>query len=655
MDDRVAAAALGALAASTNEPVWIVDDGGRLVLANAAFREQCERFLGVKPGLGQQLEQLVPRRRRLVTRFWIDLLRRALSGRTVNAEATYRIEGGKRRFSVTATPIQQDGAVHGAIFTVRDITDYRRPAPHEFLELALARIFTEDVAGDPMPRLLEAFCESIGWDFGVSWVVDEQHLRVEAIWHKPHFHAEPILDVLHGATFGAGSGIPGRVWRSGEPMAVSDLWEETGARRAIGVHASGLHGVVAFPILSSSGTVQRVLEFFARRATQVDTGLLETLRHVGREVGRFIERKQAELERAALQELLVKKGREWSMTFDAIDSPIFIVDAHGSVTRLNRAARDLAQARYFQDILGHTIGSLGEKEHWGTLMHLAQRVRESGRAADAQITDGRRRWDVNATIAPAGNESRVVLFMRDVTTLIDLQETLRRSEQLSAMGELVAGVAHEVRNPLFGMMATLDAWELFKDDPTEAAELIPILRKWLDRLNTLMERLLDYGKVTDMIMTDTPIDQVISAAIDSCMPLAQQERITIVRDMPPDAPLVHVDTSRIVQAFENLILNAIQHSPAGGTIRICVRKQEAALECAVVDSGPGFAPDDITRVFQPFFTRRRGGTGLGLSIVSRVVEEHGGTITAGNADQGGAEVTLVLPIPRANEHAISSS
>jgi signal transduction histidine kinase len=442
-----------------------------------------------------------------------------------------------------------------------------------------------------------------------------------------------MLELLDETVFRRGSGVPGRVWERAKPLAVSDLWDESGAHRAIRARLSGLHGVVAFPVIDSAGTVLRVLEFFARHVRQVDAEQLETLRHIGREIGRWIERKQVERERASLQELLVKKGREWSMTFDAIDSPIFIVDADGAITRLNRAARQLAGATAYQDLLGRRVAELAAGEPWTTLGRMAALVNDTGKAADAQIASGRRRFDVSATVAPAGNESR-----------------------LTAMGELVAGVAHEVRNPLFGMSATLDTWELLKDDPESPVELIPALRKWIDRLNMLMERLLDYGKVSNMVLTEGPLRDVIDAAVDACHPLAEQERITIVREVPEEVPAVRMDSSRLVQAVENLIINAIQHSPAGGTIRVRVRtRDDERVECTVTDSGPGFAPDDMTRVFQPFFTRRRGGTGLGLSIVSRVVEEHGGTIAAANAAGGGAEVTMFLPAPAADPEDVRSS
>ena len=101
-----------------------------------------------------------------------------------------------------------------------------------------------------------------------------------------------------------------------------------------------------------------------------------------------------------------------------------------------------------------------------------------------------------------------------------------------------------------------------------------------------------------------------------------------------------------MHAFENLITNAIQHSKKGSSVTISASEEEDAVEYSVRDCGPGFNPADLPRVFQPFFTRRRGGTGLGLSIVQRIVDEHGGIVNAGNHAEGGAVVRVRLPIYR---------
>ena len=105
-----------------------------------------------------------------------------------------------------------------------------------------------------------------------------------------------------------------------------------------------------------------------------------------------------------------------------------------------------------------------------------------------------------------------------------------------------------------------------------------------------------------------------------------------------------MDGSRLVLVFENLLINAVQHSVRGGQVHLSAVMEGDGATITIRDHGPGFRPEDLSRVFQPFFTRRRGGTGLGLSIVQRIVDEHGGTVHARNHESGGAELRVHLPL-----------
>lgn len=228
-----------------------------------------------------------------------------------------------------------------------------------------------------------------------------------------------------------------------------------------------------------------------------------------------------------------------------------------------------------------------------------------------------------------------------------LQEALRRSETMAAMGSVVAGVAHEVRNPLFSISATLDAFEARFTDRHEGQQYLTILRGEVNRLSQLMRDLLEYGKPSQLTLAPARINEIVQQTVQDCRTLAEKARVSVV-PQPGQEITAMVDQQRLQQVFQNLIENAIQHSPAAGTVRIttesCTVDGQPWLCCSVRDQGPGFQPDDLTKVFAPFFSRRRGGIGLGLSIVQRIVEEHGGQVGVSNHAEGGAVVSIKIPL-----------
>jgi signal transduction histidine kinase len=217
---------------------------------------------------------------------------------------------------------------------------------------------------------------------------------------------------------------------------------------------------------------------------------------------------------------------------------------------------------------------------------------------------------------------------------------------MSAMGALVAGVAHEVRNPLFSISATLDAFEARFGEKEEHRRYVAVLRAELDRLNRLMQDLLEYGRPSSLELALRPLSEAIGQAALSCASLAQRAQVTIANRFPAQFSLVMVDGRRMAQVFHNLIENAIQHSKPGQAVEVDGQQlsqgRQLWIECSVADMGPGFRDEDLSRLFEPFFTKRRGGTGLGLSIVQKIVEEHGGKIWASNRPGGGAVMTLRL-------------
>jgi PAS domain S-box-containing protein len=412
---------------------------------------------------------------------------------------------------------------------------------------------------------------------------------------------------------------------------------------------------LAVPILGREGP-WGVLSAATRAAHEFHPEDLEFLQLVANILA--VAREQEEL-----RWKISRSSSEWRITFDAITDPVLLVEAGGRIIRLNEAARVLAGLSFAQ-VLHRTIGTMGgamgDAEPWWTIAALLRQIEAGAERATAQARDGQgRSWDLSLIPVLSPEHQRgVVVVAREVTDLVRLQESLRRSETMSAMGALVAGVAHEVRNPLFGISATLDAFASRFKRRTEYRRYVDVLQGEVSRLSELMQQLLDYGKPLRLVLgAEHPAD-VMRAAVATCVALAERSGVEIVQEADPALPRLAVDRNRFLQVFQNLLENAIQHSPRGG--RVWFRAEavpgkepgEEWIRFLVEDAGPGFQREDLPHVFEPFFTRRRGGTGLGLSIVQRIVEQHQGEIAAGNraapgeeqSVEQGAVVTVTLPL-----------
>jgi signal transduction histidine kinase len=253
--------------------------------------------------------------------------------------------------------------------------------------------------------------------------------------------------------------------------------------------------------------------------------------------------------------------------------------------------------------------------------------------------------EVRARFFEEGARRLRVSAIRDLTENARLRDDLRRQETLATVGALVAGVAHEVRTPLFSISATLDAFE--GGTAAEHGEANSLLRAQVKRLSNLMSDLLDYGRPPTLELERGGLVEIVDRAVRLCAELAAEADVRVGTTFPLDPVTVDRDARRLEQAFQNLIANAIQHSPRGSEIKVTMqearRRSRDYVVCRVEDQGPGIPPEALSHLFEPFFTCRKGGTGLGLPIVQRIVEAHGGSVSVENRPSGGAAFTVSLP------------
>ena len=145
------------------------------------------------------------------------------------------------------------------------------------------------------------------------------------------------------------------------------------------------------------------------------------------------------------------------------------------------------------------------------------------------------------------------------------------------------------------------------------------------------------------------MEEMIARSIRACVPAAEVARVQLSSNVEESLPKIRIDRRRLSKVFVNLIENAIQHSPAESVVKVEAEKVQDGghewVQCAIRDSGPGISSEDLPKIFEPFFSKRRGGTGLGLAIAQRIMQEHGGKMIAGNNPDGGACMIARFPIP----------
>jgi signal transduction histidine kinase len=241
------------------------------------------------------------------------------------------------------------------------------------------------------------------------------------------------------------------------------------------------------------------------------------------------------------------------------------------------------------------------------------------------------------------------LYALTLLTRVARAEALSRgAEQLASLGVLASGLAHEIRNPLNAMRMNVQL--LQEEIETQAAptpELQSMLGstlKEISRLNRLVSDFLQYARPAEPEQGPVEVAKLVYETIGLLPRLPP--RVRLLRELPPDLPAARADGVQLKQALLNLLLNAVQalESAGGGTVSVAGQAADGWLRLTVADDGPGIAPEDQQRMFQAFFTRRRGGTGLGLPIARRLIENNGGRIEVDSGPGAGSRFTLVVPV-----------
>lgn len=425
---------------------------------------------------------------------------------------------------------------------------------------------------------------------------------------------------------------------------------------------------------NNSGSIRRSLHYYVPCVVRgrmvaviglgrsVDGGLLssedvEILRTVSGYVAVAIENSllyQDQQERAAELKLLKEFNES---IIESINVGLLAVDLEGRVTRLNSALehildlrRDAAVGRRVEDLFSEdfadTLKQVLGKDGWRL-----KEIRNIYKLHTA--TRGNRTLVLNIALAPLQDgqgQTGALVVLEDVTTRISLEEQLQQREKLSSIGLLAAGVAHEVNTPLTGVSSYTQMLlgMLNENDPKHA--LLQKVRTQAERATNIVNNLLNFsrtGSVTEFCEVD--VARVFDDTLQLLEPQLRRSQIEIVRRYDKDAPEAYGNAGKLQQVFTNLILNARDAIPDGGRITVATETaDDGSLVAEISDTGIGIAPENVAKIYDPFFTTKGvgQGTGLGLAVSYGIVQEHAGHITVDSTPGHGTTFRITLPTAR---------
>ncbi|NOY52929.1 MAG: GAF domain-containing protein [Deltaproteobacteria bacterium] len=350
------------------------------------------------------------------------------------------------------------------------------------------------------------------------------------------------------------------------------------------------------------------------------------------------------IQNATYFEEVARTKEEWESTFDAITDAVAILDHRFHLVKVNKAYRNsgfgggknLAE-RTCHEILYHKKAPCAGCPATETL--------KKGKPAYAEKKVGSRiyrQWTY-PMFDDEGKCLSVVMYTRDVTHLKKLKERLIQSERMASIGQIAAGVAHEIRNPLGSIVTAVEVLSSEGGtDEENAFTLTEVLKVEARRLNDIISEFLLYAAPQQPVLKENHLNRVIGEVIRMAEGEAKKNGVAIVMDLDDRIPSTSFDAGKIKQVIWNLVINGIQAMRAGGTLKISSHRRADGIEFRVSDEGEGIRQKDVTRIFDPFYTTKSSGTGLGLSIVNRIVEDHHGRIEIESEEGKGAEFIVQL-------------
>ena len=360
---------------------------------------------------------------------------------------------------------------------------------------------------------------------------------------------------------------------------------------------------------------------------------------------------------------LEESEKRYRMLFEKAGDAIFIIDAEGAnkgrIIEANRAGEEM-HGYSVDEILTMKITDLDTPDGAQKSPELIKRILQ-GEQIKTEIEHRKKDGTVfpvemSAGLLEIGTHKYILAFDRDITERKRTEDALQRAEQIKICGEMAVGMAHEIKNPLAGIKVSI---EVLMDELTLADSDRDVLMKVISeikRLELLIKALLNFARPPQPQFSLVDVQNILDTVASFSLKTSASSPVRVVKEYDDYLPKIMADPMQLQQVFMNLILNAVEAMPGGGTLALKTSLDQSAnvLRVMISDTGKGIADEEKEKIFQPFFTTKSKGTGLGLAITKRLIEQHGGNIIAEKNNQQGTVFTISFPLRRWKEEALVS-
>jgi PAS domain S-box-containing protein len=432
-----------------------------------------------------------------------------------------------------------------------------------------------------------------------------------------------------------------RALQEKRPVAVGDIfadpalapWHEAARRQ-------GFAALVSIPLLHQERAIG-VLDLFLAEPQAFSEDKLRPLLTFANQAAIAIENARLfrEVERRNVE--LVQSQQLTEDIIANMRSGLLVIAEDGRVSLINRHGEQTLRCAP-GELIGQRLTDRFPTAQPLTVVGGGERAQE----VEVSLPDGTRLplgYSNSRFADPAGRPLGTIVVFRDLTEIKRLQEELRRKDRLAAIGQLANSVAHEVRNPLFGISSVAQILAREVEFQPAHRELVAAMLAETRRLNAFVEDLLLYSRPPRISSRPTDIHPMWEELLALQRERIQASQVAVRTQFDARLRPLPMDAHKIRQVFLNLLQNALEASQPGGQITITTLALPAGVQVAVADTGSGIPPEDLERIFDLFFTTKPTGSGFGLAICKRIVEDHGGAITAHSRIGQGSLFTVTLP------------